>query len=143
LSAGTQATIELFDGFSGGSISGLEIVAVQGGGALQTITGEEIADVTLTDNTFDAGENTAGSLVYLNPGATAFVFEGNTFEGEFLTASPLLGIEADDIQVLENTFGVTPGDYAKIEIFEGADETTDDVSLVGNIGIVDGDVIFS
>ena len=142
VSAGTQATIELFDGFSGGSISGLKIVAVDGGGAVQTIIGEAISDVTLSDTGLDAGENTAGSLVYLNPDATGFVFDGNTFEGAALTDSPLLGIEGDDVQVLNNTFGVTPGEYAKVEVFEGADGTTDDVVFTTNTGLGPTDIVF-
>lgn len=143
VSAGTQATIELFDGFSGGSISGLEIVAVDGGGAVQSIYGEAVTDVTLSDNLLDAGDNTAGSLVYLNPDASGFVFEGNTFEGAALADSPLLGIEADDVQIVDNTFGVTPGPYAKVEVFDGADGTTDDVVFSGNIGLDSGDILLN
>lgn len=142
-SAGTQAAVELFDGFSGGSISGLEIVAVQGGGAVHSIFGEAVSDVTLSGNEFDAGANTAGSLVYLNPDATGFVFEDNVFEGAALADSPLLGIEGDDVQVLNNTFGDTPGTYAKVEIFPGADGTTDDIVLVGNSGLGADDVFYA
>lgn len=141
VSAGTQSTIELFDGFSGGSISGLQIIAVDGGGAVQSIYGETVTDVTISDNLLDAGGNTAGSLVYLNPDASGFVFEGNTFEGAALVDSPLLGIEADDVQIIDNTFGVTPGDYAKVEVFPGVDGTTDDVVFTGNTGLDTGDIL--
>lgn len=143
VSAGTQATVELFDGFSGGSISGLEVIAVQGGGAIHSIYGEVVTDVTVSGNLLDAGENTAGSLVYLNPEASGFVFEGNTFEGAALTDSPLLGIEADDVQVLDNTFGATPEGYAKVEVFDGADGTTDDVVFTGNTGLDTGDILLN
>ena len=49
-----------------------------------------VKDVALSDNTFDAGGNTSGSVVYLNPRACRFTFEGNTFLGEDLSGSPLL-----------------------------------------------------
>lgn len=141
-SAGTQGTVELFDGFSGGSISGLELVAVQGGNALVSIIGEAVTDVTLSGNTFDAGDNAVGSVVYLNPGADGFVFDSNGFEGALLTGSPLLGIEGDNVQVTNNAFGETPGTYAKVEIFAGANGTTDDIVLTGNTGLGEGDVFY-
>jgi hypothetical protein len=53
--AGTQGTTELFDGFSGGSISGLTVTAVQGGNAFVSVYGEAVSDVTFEGNTFDAG----------------------------------------------------------------------------------------
>jgi hypothetical protein len=132
--AGTQGTIELFDGFTGGSISGLTVTAVEGGNAVLSIYGEAVSDVTLEDNTFDAGANASGSVVYLNPDATAFTFESNVFRGANLTGSPLLGIEADDVQVTNNIFGEVAGDYPKVEVFAGADGTTTDVVFTGNIG---------
>jgi hypothetical protein len=141
-SAGTQATIELFDGFSGGEISGLEIVAIQGGGAVQSIYGEAVNDITLSGNVLDAGANTAGSLVYLNPNVDGAVIEGNTFEGAALGASPLLGVEGDNVQVTDNVFGETPGTYAKVEIFAGADGVTTDIVLVGNSGLAEGDIFY-
>lgn len=131
-SPGVPATIQIYDGFSGGSISGLTINAVQDGNAVVTITGETITDVSLTGNLFDAGANELGPLVYFNPGVTGVVIEGNTFEGAALTGSPLLGIEADNVEVTDNTFGAITGPYAKVEIFEGGDGSTDDVVLVGN-----------
>jgi hypothetical protein len=136
------STIELFDGFSGGSISGLTVKAVQDGNAVVTITGEAVTDVTLEGNIFDAGDNTAGPLVYLNPTADGFVFEDNVFAGAALTGSPLLGIEADNVQVLNNTFGDVAGTYPKVEVFPGADGLTTDVEFVGNIGLVDGSVLY-
>lgn len=141
-SAGTQGTLQLFDGFSSGSIAGLEVVSVSGGNALVTIVGQGVEDVSLTDNVFDAGANTSGSLVYLNPGADGFVIEGNTFEGETLTASPLLGIEGDNVQVTDNAFGDTPETYAKVEVFEGPDGVTTDIALMGNTGLDIDDVAY-
>jgi hypothetical protein len=143
-SAGTQGTIQLFDGFSGGSIEGLTLVAVDGGNALVSIIGQTITDVTLSGNTFDAGDNTAGSVVYLNPGVNGAQIEGNTFEGAALTDSPLLGIEGDNVVVVGNTFGVTPGPYVKVEVFDGLDGVTTDVTLdvAANTGLTSGDVIF-
>lgn len=138
--AGTQATVQLFSGFSGGSISGLDIVAVQGGGAVQSIIGETISDVSLQGNTFDAGSNELGSVVYFNPTVTGVTLEGNTFEGSSLTGSPLLGIEADNVQVTQNTFGDTAGTYASVEIFAGADGSTSDVVLVGNTGLTQDEI---
>lgn len=142
-SAGTQGTLQLFDGFSGGSVSGLEVVAVDDGNALVTIIGQEIEDVDLVGNIFDAGDNTAGSLVYLNPGADGFVVEGNTFEGEALAASPLLGIEGDNVEVTDNTFGETPETYAKLEIFNGPNGVSTDIVLVGNVGLDLDDVVYA
>ncbi|MXQ14637.1 hypothetical protein [Microvirga makkahensis] len=138
----TTSTIELFDGFSGGSISGLTVKAVQDGNAVVTITGEAVTDVTLEGNTFDAGDNTTGPLVYLNPDADSFVFESNVFAGTALTGSPLLGIEANNVQVLNNTFGEVAGTYPKVEIFPGSDGLTSDVELAGNIGLGDGSVLY-
>jgi nitrous oxidase accessory protein NosD len=135
VSAGTQATIELFDGFSGGSISGLTVTAVQDGNAVVSITGEAVSDVTLEGNTFSAGENTSGSVVYLNSGALDFEIEGNVFEGAQLAGSPLLGIEADNVEVTDNIFGETDGSYAKVEVFAGTDGSTEDVVLTGNKGL--------
>ena len=129
-----QATVELFDGFSGGSISGLTITAVQGGNAIVSIYGEAVNDVTLANNTFDAGANTLGAVVYLNSGVINFEVEGNEFLGANLTASPLLGIEADNVQVTNNTFGEVAGSYSRIEVFAGLDGTTDDVVFAGNTG---------
>jgi hypothetical protein len=144
VSAGTQATIELFDGFSGGSISGLEVIAVNGGNAVVSIIGEAVVDVDLTGNTFDGGDNALGAVVYLNPGAVDVLIEGNIFEGASLTSSPLLGIEGDNILVEGNTFGETAGTYPKVEVFAGTDGTTDDVVLVGNSGLDGaGDVVIA
>jgi hypothetical protein len=143
-SAGTQGTIQLFDGFSGGSIEGLTLVAVDGGNALVSIIGQAITDVALTGNTFDAGDNTAGSVVYLNPGVDGAQIEGNTFAGAALTDSPLLGVEADNVTVVGNTFGETPGPYVKVEVFGGPNGVTTDVVLdvAANIGLTSSDVIF-
>ena len=141
--AGTTSTIELFDGFSGGSISGLEVVAVEGGNALVSIIGEVVEGVSLTGNTFDAGANTLGSVVYLNPGADTLVFNENTFEGALLTGSPLLGVEGDNVQVTDNEFGETPQTYPKVEVFNGADGMTSDVVLTGNTGLDDNDVFWA
>ena len=58
-SAGTQGTIQLFDGFSGGSLQGVKLIAVDGGNALVSISGEAITGISLAGNTFDAGDNTA------------------------------------------------------------------------------------
>lgn len=140
-SAGVQGAIQLYAGFSGGSITGLTVVAVDGGNALVSIIGEAVQGISLTGNTFDAGDNTQGSVVYLNPGVQDATLEGNTFGGAALTDSPLLGVEGDDVQVTDNTFGVTPGVYAKVEIFPGANGDTDDVVLTGNAGLGTGDVI--
>jgi hypothetical protein len=133
--AGTQSTIELFDGFSGGSIAGLTVTAVQGGNAVVSIYGEAVSDVTLEGNTFDAGANTAGAVVYLNAGGFDFEIDGNTFIGAELTNSPLLGIEADTVQVTGNVFGSTPGPYEQVEVFAGINGTTDDVVFEGNTGL--------
>lgn len=142
--AGTQGTFQLFEGFSGGSIKGLQVIAVGGGGnALVSIIGQTITGVSLTNNTFNAGANTAGSVVYLNPGVDGAVIEGNTFEGATLTDSPLLGVEGDNVQVTTNTFGLTPGEYAKVEIFVGANGTNEDIVLTGNVGLGVGDVILA
>lgn len=141
--AGTQATVELFGGFSGGSISGLDIQAVAGGGAVQSIYGEDLNGLTLSGDTFDAGTNTAGSLVYLNPNTTTVTLDGNTFIGSSLADSPLLGIEADNVQVTHNTFGDTVGTYPSVEIFDGANGTTTDVQLVGNTGLDPTEVLYS
>lgn len=133
--AGTQATVELFGGFSGGSITGLDIIAVNGGGAVQSIIGETVDGVTLQQDTFDAGDNTRGALVYFNPGTTNVVVDGNTFTGAKLDASPMLGTEADNVTISHNIFGDTTGNYATVEIFPGEDGVTTDVSLIGNIGL--------
>ena len=138
--AGTQSTIELFEGFSGGSISGLTVVAIEGGNAVLSIFGEAVDDITLEGNTFDAGQNTAGSLVYFNPEATNVDIIDNVFEGALLAASPFLGIEADNVLVKHNHFGDHPDTYPEVEIFEGANGTTEDVVLVGNTGLAPGDV---
>ena len=134
---GSLATIDLLDGSSGSTISGLEIIAVEGqfGSALTSNVNNDVNNVKLTNNTFNAGVNTSGSLVYLNPGSDGFVIDGNTFQGAALTGSPLLGIEGDDIIVTNNDFGDVAGTYPKVEVFEGANGTTDDVKLVGNTGI--------
>lgn len=132
--AGTQATIELFDGFSGGSISGLTIKAVQDGNAIVSIYGEAVDGVTLEGNTFDAGANTSGAVVYLNSGALNVEIEGNEFLGANLTTSPLLGIEADNVQVTGNVFGEVAGTYDKVEVFAGLDGTVEDVVFTDNTG---------
>jgi hypothetical protein len=132
--AGTQGTIQLFEGFSGGSISGLTVNAVQGGQALLNFYGVDVNDVTLTNNTFDAGNNTSGSLVYLNPGADGFDFIGNTFVGESLEFSPLLGIEGDDINVIGNEFGDIAAEY-KVGVDEGANGTYEEVVFSNNKGL--------
>ena len=134
-SASLQSTILLNDGFSGGSISNLEVIAVENGNALLTAIGDPVQDVTVEDSTFDAGANTSGSLVYLNPVASGFTFEGNTFLGAALETSPLLGIEADDVTVSDNEFGVTAGDYAEVEVFAGEDGVTTDVVFTSNTGL--------
>lgn len=133
--AGTQGTIELFDGFRGGSISGLTVTAVEGGNAVVSITGEAVSGVTLEGNTFSAGANTVGSVVYLNSGALDFQIENNVFEGTNLTGSPLLGIEADNVQVTGNIFGDVAGSYDKVEVFPGSDGTTEDVVFSANTGL--------
>jgi len=132
---GLQSTILLTEGFSGGSISNLEVVAVQNGNALLTAIGDEVQDVTVEDSTFDAGANTQGSVVYLNPAASDFTFEGNTFLGEDLEVSPLLGIQGDNVTVTGNVFGDTAGDYPEVEVFAGGDGVTTDVVILGNIGL--------
>jgi hypothetical protein len=141
-SAGTQGTIQLFDGFSGGSISGLDVKAVDGGNAVVSIIGQDVSNVTLQGNTFDGGANTVGSVVYLNPGATDFVIQDNTLQGAALTGSPLLGIEGDNVQVSHNTFAEPAGTYPEVEIFAGANGTTSDVALVGNTGLQPGDIFY-
>lgn len=133
--AGTQATVELFSGFSGGSITGLDIIAVNGGGAVQSIVGETVDGVTLQQNTFDAGNNTQGSLVYFNPGTVNVVVDANTFTGAKLDTSPMLGTEADNVTISNNTFGDTTGHYWTVEVFPGQDGVTTDVTLVGNTGL--------
>jgi len=133
--AGTQGTIELFDGFSGGSISGLSVTAVTGGNAVVSIYGEAVSDVTLEGNTFDAGANTSGAVVYLNSGALDFNIEDNVFQGPSLNGSPLLGIEADNVQVSGNVFGEVAGSYDKVEVFPGLDGTTEDVVFTANTGL--------
>ena len=138
----TTATVELFDGFSGGSITGLRVIAVEGGNALVSIIGEAVTDVSLTGNVFDAGANTVGAVVYLNPGADGVLIEGNSFEGAALTGSPLLGVEGDNVTVDGNTFGEVAGPYVKVEIFAGGDATTEDVVLTGNSGLADGDIFY-
>jgi len=130
-----KSTILLTEGFSGGSISNLEVVAVQNGNALLTAIGDEVQDVTVEDSTFDAGANTQGSVVYLNPAASDFTFEGNTFLGEDLEISPLLGIQGDNVTVTGNVFGDTAGDYPEVEVFAGGDGVTTDVVILGNIGL--------
>jgi hypothetical protein len=139
---GTQGTIQLFDGFSGGSISGLDVIAVAGGNAVVSVTGENVNNVTLHGNTFDGGANTTGSVVYLNPGANNLVLDDNVFQGAALTGSPLLGVEADNVQVTNNTFAEPAGTYPEVEIFGGANGTTTDVALVGNTGLQPGDVFY-
>lgn len=140
---GFTSTIEVYDGFSGGSISGIEVVAVQGGSAFETITGEAVNDISLQDNTFDAGANSAGSLVYFNPGTTNAEVVGNTFEGALLAASPFLGIEADNVLVSGNDFGEHPDSYVEVEVFPGLNLSTADVELVGNSGLEEGDVFIT
>ncbi|HYI43196.1 MAG TPA: hypothetical protein VD768_06205 [Sphingomicrobium sp.] len=132
---GQQGTIELFDGFSGGEISGLTVVAVEGGQALLNPYGEALEDVVLEGNVFDAGENTAGSLVYLNPNADGVRIEGNRFEGLNLVDSPLLGIEGDNVEVIGNTFNSAAGGYAEVEVFDGANGTSDDVTFTNNYSL--------
>lgn len=141
VSAGTQGTIELFDGFSGGSISGLTVIALDQGNALVSIIGEDIEGISLTGNTFDAGDNTAGPVVYLNPGVDGATIEGNSFLGDLLTLSPLLGVEGENVTVAGNAFGDTPETYAKVEVFEVGDATPD-VVLTGNTGLDDNDVAY-
>lgn len=134
-SAGLQSTVLLGDGFSGSSISNVDVIAIQDGNALLTAIGDEVSNVTLEDNTFDGGANTSGSVVYLNPDASNFTFEGNTFLGADLQVSPLLGVEADNVQITGNAFGDTAGTYAEVEIFAAADGVTSDVVLLGNTGL--------
>lgn len=142
-SPGTQGTIELFDGFSGGEISGLTIVAVEGGQAVLNPTGQALEDVLLSNNLFDAGENTSGSLVYLNPGADGIVFDGNTFQGDALINSPLLGIEGDNVQVSGNTFNSADGGYYEVEVFPGANGTNDDVIFTNNYSLASSDIFYA
>lgn len=134
-STSLQSTILLADGFSGGSITNVDVIAVDQGNAVLTAIGDDVTNVTLEDNVFSAGDNTSGSVVYLNPDATNFTFEGNTFEGVDLASSPLLGIEADNVTVTGNTFGDTAGTYASVEVFEGNNDSTADVVLLGNVGL--------
>ena len=140
----TTSTVELFDGFSGGSISGLHIVAVEGGNAIASIIGEAVTGIGLANNQFDAGANSAGAVVYLNPGADGVVIEGNSFEGSALTGSPLLGIEGDNVTVEGNIFGAVAGPYVKVEVFQGTNGTTDDVILLatGNTGLTSDDIFY-
>jgi hypothetical protein len=140
---GSTSTIEVYDGFSGGSISGLNVVAVQNGSAVETIIGQDVNDVTLEDNIFDGGDNTAGSVVYLNPGADRFVFDSNSFQGAKLTGSPLLGIEGDTVTVSNNVFGDVAGDYPKVEVFDGPNGMTDDVVFTNNTGLNNGDLFIA
>lgn len=139
-STSLQSTILLADGFSGGSITNVDVIAVEQGNAVLTAIGDDVTNVTLEHNVFSAGDNTSGSVVYLNPDASKFTFEGNMFEGEELAASPLLGIEADDVTVTGNTFGDTVGTYASVEVFAGNDSSTADVVLLGNVGLDQSEV---
>jgi hypothetical protein len=143
---GSTATIEVYDGFSGGTLSGLRIVAVQGGSAVETITGEAISGIRLEGNAFDAGGNTtAGAVVYLNPGVTDSVITDNAFAGEFLTGSPLLGVDqADRVAILDNDFGAHPDTSVEVEIFDGApDGQLVDVTFTGNKGLAADDLFIA
>lgn len=142
-STSLQSTILLNDGFSGGSISNLDVIAVENGNALLTAIGENVQDVTVEGSTFDAGANTSGSVVYLNPLASDFTFEGNTFLGADLQNSPLLGIEADNVTVSNNEFGDTAGTYAEVEVFAGADGVTTDVVFDANTGLPDSEIVIA
>ena len=51
-------------------------VAVDGGNAVVSIIGQAITDISLEGNTFDAGDNTAGAVVYLNPGVDGAAIGG-------------------------------------------------------------------
>lgn len=131
LTGSGQSTITLYDAADGSTISNLKIVATptSGGSALVSAYGPEIKNVTLSGNTFDAGYNTAGSVVYLNPGADGWVIKNNTFVGQHLTASPLLGIQGSGHQITGNSFGAVGGSYPKVESF------TPSVVFSGNTGL--------
>jgi hypothetical protein len=145
-SVGLQSTVQLFSGSSRGSIEGLEIIAVQDGGAVQSITGEAISEFTLADNTFDAGANTAGSLVYFNEGTASAIVTDNAFEGAFLAGSPFLGSEATDINLIVtgNEFPTDEaGTYVDVEVFYPATGSAQDV-IDTNFGLAQtGDVIWN
>ena len=135
-----QTTIELLSGASGSTISGLTVVAVSGGNAVSNEFGVQVSNVDLTGNTFSAGSNTSGALVYLNPGASDIDITGNTFEGPSLVG-PLLGLDVTDgygptdadIDITGNTFGDNAGGYPEVEIFNDLQKT--EVTLTGNTGI--------
>jgi hypothetical protein len=143
-SAGLQSTGQLFSGSSGGSIEGLEIIAVQQGGAVQSITGQAISEFTLADNTFDGGANTAGSLVYFNEGTASAIVTDNAFEGAFLELSPFLGSEATGINLIVtgNEFPTNEaGTYFDIEVFDAASGSAAEV-VTANPGLATGDVFW-
>lgn len=147
-SIATAATIELGGGADGSTISGLQIVAIQGGNAVTNEFGVEVNNVVLTNNTFSAGANISGAVVYFNPGASNIDIIGNEFQGEFLVNSPLLGLDVSngfgptdaDIDVTGNNFGPTPAStYAEVEIFN---DSGGEVTLTSNTGLVTLDVSY-
>ncbi|WP_172124338.1 DUF4214 domain-containing protein [Devosia sp. 919] len=126
--AGGASTITIGEGANGTVITGLTVFATDGGNAIYT-PNADVDNVTISGNTFDAGDNTGGPLAYLNPGADGWVFENNEFRGAFLTASPLLGFDSNTgIDVYNNFFAHDSGPYAAIEVFGG------EVEFVGNTG---------
>jgi hypothetical protein len=142
---GQQATIELLTGASGATISGLTVVAISddggvGGNAISNEYGVVVSNVDLTGNTFSAGTNTSGAVVYLNPGASDFDLVGNTFVGPALNG-PFLGLDVNngfgpadaDINVLNNRFGNNATAYPEVEIFGDPGRT--EVTFIGNTGV--------
>lgn len=129
-SAPNGAVLSFTSGSSKSTVEGLTIQAgPEGQGAIVTVFGQRVTDVTLRNNVFDGGDNTAGSVVYLNPGADGWLIDGNTFKGANLTASPLLGIEGAGHKVSNNTFEDIAGPYAQVESF------TPSVVFDGNNGL--------
>lgn len=124
-----SSTILLYDQADGSQITNLKIFATTNGAALESAAGPEVKNVILSGNTFDAGSNSVGSLVYLNPGADGWVIKNNTFVGTALTGSPLLGIEGAGHLITDNVFGQVGGGYTKVESF------TPSVVFSGNTGL--------
>jgi hypothetical protein len=123
-----QSTFTLNDGADGSSISGIKIFATDGGNALYSFPGH-VVNVALNGNIFDAGSNTSGALVYVGDGSDGWSLSNNTFNGELLTNSPLLGLEGQGHSVTGNTFGPVSGSYVKVESF------TPSVVFSNNVGL--------
>ncbi|MCW5721255.1 MAG: hypothetical protein KIS86_08945 [Devosia sp.] len=129
VSNGGQQTIALVDGADGSVFQGLKILASSNGSAIVNNYGQDVRDVSFINNIFDAGSNVTGPLVYLNPGADGWVFNGNQFLGSYLNGSPLLGIEGNGHLVTGNKFGAVAGGYPQLESF------TPNVIVKDNIGL--------